>query len=225
MRRRCCVGRTFILEELPRLTAAEVRTLFVILLHHSIERGAFPGAKTISGLAQLERQTVHACIKSLQEKGLLERQTLNGKPLYWLRVDSRNVLLGDLETCHRNVTVSPTDDRVSPTEDKVSPTEDRVSPVADTDCQREKTISSTPRAGARTHVPLNNDRSNLRKGPLDPNGSGPSPGSSTESLGGKKKHLGSWGSKEVVDPVDVELVEVERRRRLAEELIKGGDKA
>ncbi|MHB8895291.1 MAG: helix-turn-helix domain-containing protein [Candidatus Geothermincolia bacterium] len=145
MRARACLDKRFVLEALPKLTAAEIRVLLCLHLHNSVERGCWPGAKVITELTQLHRASVHAAIASLQDKRLLRVERVDGKRRYLLPVDDHNVLSVGPQ-------VSPGDDKVSPYDDKVSPYDDKVSPGDDNESRQETTESRTPPAGARAHT-------------------------------------------------------------------------
>lgn len=163
MRGRACLDKQFILEELPALSSSEVCVLMCLHLHHSVERGCWPGVKVITDLTGLHRATVHAAIVSLKEKELVVVERVDGKPCYWLPVNEQNVLQGGpakWADCpvspyddSQQDEVSPNEDEVSPFDDKVSPTDDKVSPYDDSECRQETTVPRMPRAGACAHTP------------------------------------------------------------------------
>jgi hypothetical protein len=146
MRARAGLDKRFILEELPRLTTSEIRVLLCLHLHHSVERGCWPSVKTIAELTKLHRGSVHAAIASLQEKGLVKVERVDGKPCYQLPVNERNVLSVSLRDDNGQ-------DEVSPHDDEVSPYDDTVSPYDDSGCHQETTVPRVPHAGAGAHTP------------------------------------------------------------------------
>lgn len=164
MRGRVCLDSQFVLQELPRLSIAEIRVLFTLHLHHSVERGCWPGVKTIAGLTGLHRGTVHAALLSLKDKELVDFPPESKQRCYRLPVDDRNVLRGGPDKWSdrsavssrgdsRQGEVSGSDVPVSCTDVPVSCTDVPVSGNGDSESRRETTVSRTPHAGARAHAP------------------------------------------------------------------------
>ena len=183
-------------------TNAEWRCLFILALHHYPECGAYPKMSTLVNLTGLDRVTVYRALISLKEKELVKEEKINGRRTFFLPVDKHGVIQGG--SGRWGHWKKPVGDVASTHKNVASTTQGRC-------------VNATPynaRASEEQYLTVSNSRERQRKNDR----------LSTESSRGKKKHLGSRGAKEVIDPVDDELVEVERRRRLAEKLIEGGGK-
>lgn len=161
MRGRMCLDRQFVLEELPHLTSAQIRVLMCLHLHHSVERGCWPGVKSIADLTGLHRGTVHDALTSLKDKDLIDIDHESNRRRYRLPVNAQNVLRGGPEKWSEVPSrddrfprkPSPVSDEVSPGNDRVSSNDVAVSPGNDSECHRETTDSRMSRAGACAHAP------------------------------------------------------------------------
>jgi hypothetical protein len=190
-------------------TNAEWRCLFILALHHYPECGAYPKMSTLVNLTGLDRKTVYRALKSLKKKELVKEEKINGRRTFFLPVDKHGVIQGGPGRWGhwKKPAVNGASVRLNGASVRLNGASVR----------QARGVNAPPynaRASEEQYLTVSNSRERQRKNDR----------LSTESSRGKKKHLGSRGAKEVIDPVDDELVEVERRRRLAEKLIEGGDK-
>ena len=64
--------------------------LFVIGLHHSVERGAYPSIKTVCQESGLSRMTVWRALRELEELNLVRVEHDKNRVHFVLSVDERN---------------------------------------------------------------------------------------------------------------------------------------
>lgn len=64
--------------------------LFVIGLHHSVERGAYPSIKTVCQESGLSRMTVWRALRELEELNLVRVEHDKNRVHFFLSVDERN---------------------------------------------------------------------------------------------------------------------------------------
>jgi len=91
VRSRSCISKE--LSRTPK-SAAEWHVWHLIHLHHSLERGAYMAVNTLVSLSGRHRTTVTRAINGLLGADLMRVQTVNGRKVYRLPVDEKNVING-----------------------------------------------------------------------------------------------------------------------------------